>query len=184
MRRPVLTALACALFWAQAAAAQVLTAPTVASRPDAVYPAEALRERVEASVGLELDVDASGHVTGARVTKPAGHGFDESALEAAKKIVFVPAKRDGVPIAATIDFTYEFHLPPPPPAPPVKPAIVQTGDDQSTVVLAHRPISAASSFSVRDRDFQLRPIGSVQDILRVTPGLVLVQHSGGGKANQ
>lgn len=37
---------------------------------------------------------------------------------------------------------------------------------------------------MRDRDFQLRPIGSVQDILRVTPGLVLVQHSGGGKANQ
>ena len=36
----------------------------------------------------------------------------------------------------------------------------------------------------RDRDFQLRPIGSVQDILRVTPGLVIVQHSGGGKANQ
>ena len=49
---------------------------------------------------------------------------------------------------------------------------------------ARRPISAASSFSVRDRDFELRPIGSVQDILRVTPGLVLVQHSGGGKANQ
>lgn len=38
--------------------------------------------------------------------------------------------------------------------------------------------------AVRDRDFQLRPIGSVQDILRVTPGLVVVQHSGGGKANQ
>ncbi|MBK7862696.1 MAG: TonB-dependent receptor plug domain-containing protein [Archangiaceae bacterium] len=56
--------------------------------------------------------------------------------------------------------------------------------DYSTVVLARRPISAASSFSVRDRDFQLRPVGSVQDILRVTPGLVLVQHSGGGKANQ
>jgi outer membrane cobalamin receptor len=52
------------------------------------------------------------------------------------------------------------------------------------VVLVVRPISAASSLSVRDRDFQLRPIGSVQDILRVTPGLVLVQHSGGGKANQ
>jgi outer membrane receptor protein involved in Fe transport len=52
------------------------------------------------------------------------------------------------------------------------------------VVSVIRPISAASSFSVRDRDFQLRPIGSVQDILRVTPGLMLVQHSGGGKANQ
>jgi outer membrane receptor protein involved in Fe transport len=50
--------------------------------------------------------------------------------------------------------------------------------------LVLHPVSAASSFSVRDRDFALRPIGSVQDILRVTPGLVLVQHSGGGKANQ
>jgi outer membrane receptor protein involved in Fe transport len=45
-------------------------------------------------------------------------------------------------------------------------------------------VSAASSFAVQDREFQLRPIGSVQDILRVTPGLVVVQHSGGGKANQ
>jgi outer membrane receptor protein involved in Fe transport len=54
----------------------------------------------------------------------------------------------------------------------------------STVVLGRKPISAASSSDVRDRDFALRPIGSVQDILRVTPGLVMVQHSGGGKANQ
>ncbi|HWL88807.1 MAG TPA: TonB-dependent receptor plug domain-containing protein, partial [Polyangiaceae bacterium] len=58
----------------------------------------------------------------------------------------------------------------------------QSGD--TTLVLGRRPISAASSFAVRDRDFSLRPIGSVQDILRVTPGLVMVQHSGGGKANQ
>ncbi|HEY1956500.1 MAG TPA: TonB-dependent receptor [Polyangiaceae bacterium] len=180
----MLTVFACAALVARSAAAQLLTAPTVVSRPDAVYPAAALRDRVDASVGLELDVDVQGHVTGARVTKPAGRGFDESALAAAKQIVFVPAKRDGVAIPATIDFTYEFHPPPVAPKPKPKPEVVQTGEDQSTVVLAHRPISAASSFSVRDRDFQLRPIGSVQDILRVTPGLVLVQHSGGGKANQ
>ena len=54
----------------------------------------------------------------------------------------------------------------------------------TTLVRASRPTSAASSFSVQDRDFQLRPIASVQDILRVTPGLTMVQHSGGGKANQ
>jgi outer membrane receptor protein involved in Fe transport len=52
------------------------------------------------------------------------------------------------------------------------------------LVRGHRPISAASSFAVQDREFQLRPISGVQDILRVTPGLVMVQHSGGGKANQ
>ncbi|MGH7327829.1 MAG: TonB-dependent receptor, partial [Polyangiaceae bacterium] len=71
-------------------------------------------------------------------------------------------------------------LPPGPPPPPQ----TQEGADQETLVLAQRPISAASSFSVQARDFELRPIGSVQDILRVTPGLVMVQHSGGGKANQ
>ena len=147
MRRLTLPAFALVALVSAPASAQVLTAPTVASRPEATYPPEALRARVEASVGLELDVDAGGRVTGARVTKPAGHGFDESALEAAKKIVFVPAKRDGVAIPATIDFTYEFHLPPAPPPPPKPPALTQTGADQSTVVLAHRPISAASSWS-------------------------------------
>jgi len=179
-------ALSLVLLLAPLARAQgVLTAPTVAARADAAYPPEALRERREATVGLEIAVDEHGRVTSARVTAPAGHGFDESALAAVKKTTFVPATRDGVPIAATIDFTYEFHLPAlPKPAPPKHREIVQSGADQSTLVLAHRPISAASSFSVRDRDFQLRPIGSVQDILRVMPGLVLVQHSGGGKANQ
>lgn len=62
--------------------------------------------------------------------------------------------------------------------------VTQTGADQRTLVFAQRPMSAASSFAVQDREFSLRPIGSVQDILRVTPGLVTVQHSGGGKANQ
>ena len=72
--------------------------------------------------------------------------------------------------------------PAPPAVPEAPPPLLDP--TQVTVVTTRKPISAASSFSVRDRDFALRPIGSVQDILRVTPGLVLVQHSGGGKANQ
>ena len=131
-----------------------------------------------------------------RVTTPAGHGFDEAASEAARHFTFNPARRRGIPVPSTVQFTYEFHLPPPPPpprrhrrrppraAPPPTEVAVQTGPDQSTLVLATKPISAASSFTVQDRSFQLRPIGTVQDILRVTPGLVMVQHSGGGKANQ
>ncbi|MCC6382269.1 MAG: TonB-dependent receptor, partial [Dehalococcoidia bacterium] len=53
-----------------------------------------------------------------------------------------------------------------------------------TVVQADRPITAASSLIVRSRDFSLRPIRRPADILEVTPGLVVVQHAGGGKANQ
>ena len=174
-----------------------MTPPSLKSRAPAPYPADALRERLEANVGLEIDVDASGAVTDARVTTPAGHGFDEAALAAARQFTFEPARQNGVAIPARVQLNYEFHLPAPEPsppapvavvapapAPPAAPIVTQTGSDQSTLVLAQRPLSAASSSAVRDREFQLRPIGSVQDILRVTPGLVLIQHSGGGKANQ
>jgi TonB family protein len=172
-----------------------LTPPSLQVHPEALYPPEALRQRVEGNVGLELDLDATGAVVGTRITTPAGHGFDEAATAAARRFVFDPARRDGVPIPSTVEFSYEFHLPPetPPAAPPAPPANappapagdrVQFGPNQSTLVLGSKPLSAASSFAVQDRDFALRPIGGVQDILRVTPGLVVVQHSGGGKANQ
>src|SRR4029078_1962829 len=44
--------------------------------------------------------------------------------------------------------------------------------------------SAASASSVRDEDFELRPRTSPNDVLRVVPGLMAVQHQGGGKADQ
>ncbi|HEY3588261.1 MAG TPA: TonB-dependent receptor [Myxococcaceae bacterium] len=53
-----------------------------------------------------------------------------------------------------------------------------------TTVEAPAPTSAASAESIRDRDLQLRPRATPQDILRVVPGLVIAQHQGGGKADQ
>jgi TonB family protein len=175
---------------------ETVTAPSLKTRVEAEYPPEALRARIEATVSLELDVDASGDVTGARIVTAAGHGFDDAALGAAKQFKFEPARQGTKAVPATILLAYEFHLPPeapapasvPPPTPTVSapplPLAEPAGQGPITLVLAQRPISAASSFAVQDREFQLRPIGSVQDILRVTPGLVMVQHSGGGKANQ
>jgi TonB family protein len=178
-----------------------LRPPVLKTQVEATYPSEALDQRLEGNVGLELEIDETGRVIAVRVTEAAGHGFDEAASAAANSFRFEPAQRGGTAIRSIVQFTYEFHLPAeaeaapvtstPVPAPPTAatvgtpaPEVEQSGSDQSTLVLASRPISAASSLSVRDRDFALRPIGSVQDILRVTPGLVLVQHSGGGKANQ
>ncbi|MCB9556881.1 MAG: TonB-dependent receptor plug domain-containing protein [Deltaproteobacteria bacterium] len=51
-------------------------------------------------------------------------------------------------------------------------------------VYGHRAMTAASATVIRDRDFQLRPMRRPADILQVTPGLFVVQHAGGGKANQ
>ncbi|HRG96385.1 MAG TPA: TonB-dependent receptor plug domain-containing protein, partial [Polyangiaceae bacterium] len=131
------------------------------------------------------------------VTEPAGHGLDEAAVAAVRRFVFEPARRGGpggLAVPATVQLAYEFTLPkaappppaPPPPRPPAKAAVEPTLADpgQSTLVLGQRPMSAASARSVRDRDFRLRPVGTVADILRVTPGLLVVQHAGGGKANQ
>jgi TonB family protein len=178
-----------------AAPSNDITPPALKAHDEATYPPDALAQKLEANVGLELLIDENGKVTDANVVAPAGHGFDEAAVAAAKQFTFEPARKGGVAVPSSVQFTYEFHLPPPPapvltptpaPAPtaPPKAEVTQTGPNQSTLVLASRPISAASSFSVQDREFSLRPIGSVQDILRVTPGLVMVQHSGGGKANQ
>jgi outer membrane receptor protein involved in Fe transport len=77
--------------------------------------------------------------------------------------------------------------PPPVPAPapeapspsaPAEPVRLQT------TVTARRPFTAASSSTVRDRDFLLRPHPRPVDILQVVPGLYTNQHAGGGKANQ
>lgn len=54
----------------------------------------------------------------------------------------------------------------------------------STRVVADRPMSAASSWTVREQDLRLRPIQRTSDLLRVAPGLITIQHAGGGKANQ
>jgi TonB family protein len=172
-------------------------APRLKDHPPPVYPEQALAARISGTVVLELTIDETGHVTDVSVLTPAGHGFDEAAVAAVKTWTFDPATQGGVPIRSSVEFSLPFEPPPlappapvsepsapaattpPPPAPP--PLQTESG---ATVVLGHRPLSAASSSEVRDRDFALRPIGSVQDILRVTPGLVMVQHSGGGKANQ
>src|SRR5687767_11260103 len=50
------------------------------------YPPEAEKQGIEGSVTLELDIDRTGKVTRAAVVEPAGHGFDEAAVNAAKKL--------------------------------------------------------------------------------------------------
>ena len=51
-------------------------------------------------------------------------------------------------------------------------------------VTRRRPVSSASSDTMRARDFELRPHTTVQELLNNIPGLVVAQHQGGGKATQ
>ena len=83
-------------------AAPVVNPPELQESVKADYPPDALAERLTARVVLRLDIDATGAVTTAEVTEPAGRGFDEAAHEAVLRFRFQPATRDGVPIASRI----------------------------------------------------------------------------------
>ncbi len=51
-------------------------------------------------------------------------------------------------------------------------------------VQAERVRTSASDEHMSQRELQLMPISSSQDVLRLVPGLMLAQHAGGGKAEQ
>ncbi|WP_437625878.1 TonB-dependent receptor domain-containing protein [Sorangium sp. So ce1151] len=85
------------------------------------YPPEAEKQGLQGAVTLQLDIDRNGRVKQAVVIESAGNGFDESAVAAARKLEFEPARRaDGTPAAARIRYRYTFTLKtaaPPPAAP-------------------------------------------------------------------
>ena len=79
-----------------------------------------------ARVVLELDVDARGQVTAARVVSPPQPRFDESALAAAQRLRFEPARRGEEPLAVRIQFAFNF-APPPAPSAPAEQAVNVSG---------------------------------------------------------
>lgn len=73
------------------------------------YPPDAEKEGLEATVSLQLDIDRQGNVKGVNVIEPAGHGFDEAAIEAAKKLQFEPARKpDGTAVPVRIFYRYSW----------------------------------------------------------------------------
>jgi TonB family protein len=74
------------------------------------YPAHARADDVEGDVGVEIVVDREGRVVEARVTRPAGHGFDASALTAVRGYRFSPAQREGHAVRVRMPWSVQFRL--------------------------------------------------------------------------
>ena len=91
-------------------AAAAVTPPVIVHFESAPYPPEAKQAGLEATVILRLAIDTEGQVTEAQVVEPAGHGFDEAAVEAARHFIFTPAERGGAPVASRILYRYAFKL--------------------------------------------------------------------------
>lgn len=94
----------------------VLTkAPVLVEFAEAAYPEAAMAEGLTASVELIITIDADGSVSEAVLAGAlVGSGFDESALEAARRLRFEPAEIDGQPAAIRVPYVYRFEFQPPP----------------------------------------------------------------------
>jgi TonB family protein len=93
-----------------AEAAPPTTAAEVLSKPTPVYTAEARSLKLQGEVLLEVVFRASGQVEVLHVVRGLGHGLDEAAIQAAQKIKFKPATRDGSPVDSKATLHIVFQL--------------------------------------------------------------------------
>lgn len=87
-----------------------LTPVSVTSKPSPVYTDQARKQRVEGEVLVQVVFTASGQVQVLRVVRGLGYGLDESAVQAAQKVRFVPAQRNGQPVDSTATLHIVFQL--------------------------------------------------------------------------
>jgi TonB family protein len=84
--------------------------PRLVTFVEATYPSEAQASGLTADGLLRLRVEPDGSVSEVDVLSPAGHGFDEAAVAAARRFVFSPALVNGKAVTVKIPFKYSFTL--------------------------------------------------------------------------
>ena len=85
---------------ANAPIARDVTGPSVLVKVDPEYSEEARKAKYSGTVVLRVDINTSGQVTHATVTRSLGMGLDEKAIEAVTRWKFMPAMKDGKPVDA------------------------------------------------------------------------------------
>lgn len=89
---------------------EVDTKARMTNRPEPVYTAAARKHEVTGVVVLKVVFASTGVVTNIRVVQGLPDGLTERAIEAAKKIKFVPATKDGKNVSMWIQLEYNFNL--------------------------------------------------------------------------
>src|SRR4051812_20649790 len=108
------TVLVLACLWSMPAhgAEDQIISPAIQCPSAPLYPASEYASWVAGSVVLQVTIDSNAKATQLTVTKSLGPAFDAAALEATSQCVFTPATRGGQPVAATIEMSVAFTLPP------------------------------------------------------------------------
>ncbi|GJQ21052.1 MAG: hypothetical protein HBSIN02_14070 [Bacteroidia bacterium] len=74
------------------------------------YPELAIRAGVQGRVYVQAYVDEKGRVTKTEIIKGIGAGCDEAAMEAVKKITFIPGRQRGIPVKVKVSVPVVFRL--------------------------------------------------------------------------
>jgi len=82
----------------------------VFSKPEPSYTEEARRKGVEGTVVLRAVFSSDGEITNLRVTQALPFGLTTASLQAARRIRFTPAMKDGKPVSMYIQLEYNFNL--------------------------------------------------------------------------
>ena len=94
----------------QRARARPSTSVKILAKPRPKYTPEARKLHIEGEVRLEVLFAASGEIEVLKVAQGLGHGLDENAIEAAKRIRFEPALRNGEPVDLVATVRIRFQL--------------------------------------------------------------------------
>ncbi len=190
---------------ASTAAAQVpvdVKPPVVVHHVDAVYPPSALAERKDADVVLTVTVDADGHVSKVDVAQSGGADLDEAAIVAAREWTFVPAMRDGKPVASRIKMPFHFAPPAPAPelveppkapgdvpvhpavpAPPAAPSPAAAPEEVRVTGRSRPPTRGPSDYEIPLGELKTVPRTNAADFLKLAPGILVTNEGGEGHAD-
>ena len=92
------------------AAREVDERAKILSYPSPAYTEAARHNNVAGVVILRAVLPASGEVTDITVVSGLPYGLSEKAIEAARKIKFEPARKDGRQVSQRVELTFTFNL--------------------------------------------------------------------------
>jgi TonB family protein len=82
----------------------------VLSKPEPEYAEQARENKTEGSVILSVVLRADGEIGDIGVLKGLQDGLNDKAIEAARRIKFEPAQKDGRPVSQSLRVEYVFSL--------------------------------------------------------------------------
>jgi TonB family protein len=87
-----------------------ITPLTLVLRATPPYTKEARKKQISGQVRVRVIFGSNGRITAVFLVSGLSHGLTEQAMAAARRIVFIPAHRNGVYISMSKIIEYNFHL--------------------------------------------------------------------------